>query len=100
MTIREVLAGTSDPFLAQAKNKWADPVEPGTVKGKQAVVIEHRDLPLEMSTERELKIFTPSDDPDRETLRCKICTGKPMSGQCCLLQGASYRMGAQREADY
>jgi hypothetical protein len=62
--IREVLVGTSDPFLAQAKNKWADPIEPGTVKGKQAVVVEHRDLPLEMSSNRELKLSTPSDDPD------------------------------------
>jgi hypothetical protein len=47
-----ILTGGGDPLFDEAKNDWGKPIDPGTVGGKPAVVLEHRDLVLETPPEK------------------------------------------------
>ena len=54
-----VLSGSGDPFFEEAKNDWGKPIDPGKVKGKNAVVLEHRDLANEMPFPDNLSLNNP-----------------------------------------
>ena len=54
-----VLSGSGDPFFEEAKNDWGQSIAPGQVKGKNAVVLEHRDLANEMPFSNTLDLNHP-----------------------------------------
>ncbi|MHB8628253.1 MAG: hypothetical protein ACYDBJ_14050 [Aggregatilineales bacterium] len=59
--LKDVLKGTDDQIFEQAKNDWGKDIKPGKVAGKQAVVLEHRDLVKEMPPDySEMKLSNPA----------------------------------------
>ena len=54
-----VLSGAGDPFFQEAKNDWGTSIAPGQVKGKNAVVLEHRDLANEMPFANDMNLNNP-----------------------------------------
>jgi hypothetical protein len=55
-----VLGGHGDPFFQEAKNNWGVPIAPGTVKGKLAAVVEHRDLTKEIIVPATTNLSNPA----------------------------------------
>ncbi|MFN8530713.1 MAG: hypothetical protein U0670_19070 [Anaerolineae bacterium] len=55
-----VLSGQGDPFFDEAKNDWGKPIDPGKVAGKNAVVLEHRDLKNEMPFPENISLNNPN----------------------------------------
>lgn len=55
-----VLGGHGDPFFQEAKNAWGVPIAPGTVKGKLAAVLEHRDLTKEIEVPVTTNLSNPA----------------------------------------
>lgn len=59
--LNNVLTGNDDPVFEEAKNDWGSPIAPGTVKGKNAAVVEHRSIDREMLPGDNVNLSNPDD---------------------------------------